>query len=155
MLNESLYFKETDFIDTIEKDVTEIFSSEEAISLFDTQIYVSSDFDAISDSLIFPCVFIDIESSSANLTHAVASQAQQYSDFILTFEIYSKQVKDITPAKATKLIAEFLIKNLQQKYNLFVLSSNRPLPNLDITISRRMVSFRGTINNQTFMVYSG
>ena len=44
--------------------------------------------------------------------------------------------------------------SFQQKYNLLIMSSNRPLPNIDDTIARRQITFTGTINNANHMIYS-
>lgn len=150
----SLYFQENEILQTLESDLTEIFSTEEAISLFGTQVDVRSEYDDISEDLTFPCVLISFDTSSAVDIRATSSQPQQFTEFVLVFEVFSKGINDYTPTVATRLVSEYLIKNIQQKYSLLRMTSNRYLPNIDDSVSRKQVTFMGVINNETHMIYS-
>ena len=57
----SLYFQENKILQTLESDLIEIFSTEEAISLFGTQVDVRSEYDDISEDLTLRCVLISFD----------------------------------------------------------------------------------------------
>ena len=150
----SLYFQENDIIQTLENDLIEIFSVDEAVEKFGTQVDIRSEYDDISEDLTFPCILISFDDSSAVDDRATSSQPQQFTSFVFVFEIYSKGIKEYTPTVATRLVSEYLIQKLQQKYSLLRMTSNRSLPNIDDSVSRKQVTFMGVINNETHMIYS-
>ena len=150
----SLYFQENDIIQTLENDLIEIFSVDEAVEKFGTQVDIRSEYDDISEDLTFPCILISFDDSSAVDDKSTSSQPQQFTSFVLVFEIYSKGIKEYTPTVATRLVSEYLIQKLQQKYSLLRMTSNRSLPNIDDSVSRKQVTFMGVINNETHMIYS-
>lgn len=150
----SLYFQENEIIHIFENDLNDIFSTDEAIDLFGTQIEIRSEYDNISDNLSLPCILISIDDSNAVDTRATSTQSQEFTAFTLVFDVFSNGVKDLTPTVSLRLISEYLIKNIQQKYNLLRMTSNRYLPNLDDTISRKQITFYGVINNYNHSIYS-
>ena len=101
----SLYFQENEILQTLESDLAEIFSTDEAIELFGTQVDVRSEYDDISEDLTFPCVLISFDTSSAVDIRATSSQPQQFTEFVLVFEVFSKGINDYTPTVATRLVS--------------------------------------------------
>lgn len=150
----SLYFQENEILQTLESDLTEIFSTDEAVSLFGTQVDIRSEYDDISEDLTFPCILISFDDSSAVDERATSSQPQQFTSFVLAFEIFSKAIKEYTPTVATRLVSEYLIQKVQQKYSLLRITANRYLPNIDDSVARKQITFMGVINNETHMIYS-
>ena len=150
----SLYFQESEIIKKFEDDLNEIFSTEEAIELFGSTIEIRSEYDDISNDLSFPCILISFDDFGTADEYSTSEQVQQFTSFVLLFEIFAKGIKELTPTATIRLISEYLTKHFQQKYKLLVMSSNRPLPNIDDTIARRQITFTGTINNANHMIYS-
>ena len=152
--NGSLYFQESEIIKKFEDDLIEIFSTDEAMELFGTSFEIRSEYDDISNDLSFPCILISFDDFGTAETYSTSEQVQQFTSFVLLFEIYAKGIDDKTPTATIRLISEYLTRKFQEKYNLLIMSSNRPLPNIDDTIARRQITFTGTLNNQNHMIYS-
>lgn len=150
----SLYFQENEIILSLENMLNEIFSTDESIEKFGTTVDIRSEYDNISDDLSFPCILISFDDYSADTDRATSTQPQNFTSFVLVFEVFAKSTSMLTPTAVLRQVAEYLIQNLQQKFPLLSLSSNRSLPNLDDTISRRQITFLGKINNETHMIYS-
>ena len=65
-----------------------------------------------------------------------------------------KELNDLSLQKSSTAISEYIIKNFQLKFGCMILTQNKRLPNIDMTVARRIVTFSGKINNQTNQIYS-
>lgn len=152
MADNELYFHLLETRNAFKNDIEEIFANTDIYSVLKTEVYTLSGVNQQPTS--FPCIYIDITDSNANTRYSSSTQIQRYTDFVLTFDIYSKDLKKLNQDDSVATISEILISELQKKYHSLRMTLNRPLPNLDQTVSRWQVRFEGTMDNETNNIYS-
>ena len=141
-----------DVRNAFKKEVEDIFSNRQVYNSLQSEVFVLSGVNQQPTS--FPCIYVDISDSNASQRYSSSTQIQRYTDFTLTFDIYSKDLKKLNQDDAVIKISEILIKNFQQKFHCLIMQLNRPLPNLDQTVSRWQIRFDGTYDNETNNIYS-
>lgn len=152
MADNDLYFHLLETRNAFKQDVDSIFSVSAVFNELKTEVYTLSGVNQQPTS--FPCIYIDITDSSINNSYSSSTQIQRYTNFVVTFDIYSKDLKKLNQDDAVATISEYLISGLQKKYHSLRMTLNRPLPNLDITVSRWQVRFEGTMDNENYNIYS-
>ena len=151
----SCYFKENDILETFEEFIKDLFAKDEAKTLFpNVDFSFSTEYDYVADSVSLPAIFITIDDAVNDNGNSNSSQIQQYTRFSVSFEIFTKELNDLSLQKSSTAISEYIIKNFQLKFGCMILTQNKRLPNIDMTVARRIVTFSGKINNQTNQIYS-
>lgn len=148
----SYYFHKIDIKSNFKQVVDDIFSDTTIYEDLQTDVYTIAN--KKQERTTFPCIYIDVVSVESAYDMDSSTSIQRYSDFTISFDIYSKNLKKYAQDDAVARIAEYLIDGLQQKYNCLVLEYDRPLPNLDRTVSREQVRFTGTMDNSSNFIYS-
>lgn len=151
-MTDSYYFHKIDVKNNFKKVVEDIFNNEDIYNDLKTDVYVIAN--KKQDRTSFPCIFIDIMSVSSVERMNTSTSIQRFSDFTISFDIYSKTLKKYAQDDAATKIAEYLIDGIQKTYNCLVLEMQQPLPNLDRTVSREQVRFSGTLDNLDNNIYS-
>ena len=146
------YFHKSDIRDTFRKDLEEIFGTQEIYDKLGAEVYIVKQ--DKKQKTTFPCIYIDFPQVSANTRYSSSSAIQGYTNFTISFDIYSKDLKNIGQDDAVEQIAEILIDGLQRKYFNLTLAMDQPLPNLDETVSREQVRFSGVYDNAKNAIYS-
>lgn len=146
------YFKELESKDTFKKDLEEIFSNKDVYNELGTEVYIIAN--GKRENTTFPCIYIDFGPNSAAERHSSNTEIQHYTDFTLSFDIYSKELEKYTQDDAVIRISEILIHGIQRKYHSLLMTLNQPLPNLDSTVSRKQVRFEGTMDNKENFIYT-
>lgn len=146
------YFKELETKEAFKFDLEEIFSKADVYLDLGVEVYPIAD--GKKEKTTFPCIYIDISNSANASRYASSTEIQRYTDFTLTFDIYSKDLEKYTQDQAVAKIAEILINGIQRKYHSLILTLNQYLPNLDETVSRKQVRFEGTMDNKDNFIYS-
>lgn len=149
---ESYYFHKIDVKDNFKKVVEDIFADEDIYNDLKTDVYVIAN--KKQERTSFPCIYIDVISVSNADRMNSSTSIQRYSDFTISFDIYSKTLKKYAQDDAVTRMAEYLVSGIQKKYNCLVLEMQQPLPNLDRTVSREQVRFSGTLDNLDNNIYS-
>lgn len=146
------YFHKLDVKDTFKESLEEIFLDEEVYNELGTEVYIIGR--RQKQLPTYPCIFIDFPQNSVNTRYSSSSEIQGYTNFTISFDIYSKDLNNYTQDDAVEKIAEILIDGLQKKYFNLTLTLDQPLPNLDETISREQVRFEGVYDNSNNSIYS-
>lgn len=146
------YFKELDIRNAFRKDVEEIFADNDVIDKLGTDVYVVSG--TKKEKTTFPCIYVDVTNSSVAERHSSNTEIQHYTDFTITFDIYSKELDQYNQDDAVIVISEILIEKIQNKYHSLIITLNQQLPNLDQTVSRKQVRFEGVMDNKENFIYT-
>lgn len=146
------YFKELDVRETFKQDLEDIFLTDEVYEELGTEVYIIAS--GRHDQTTFPCIYIDITNSSTAPAYSSNTEIQGYSNFTVSFDIYSKDMEKYKQDDAVIRIAEILINGIQKKYHSLILTLNQQLPNLDNTVSRKQVRFEGVMDNRSNFIYS-
>lgn len=152
MESNKYYFKELDVRDTFKQDLEDIFSDPEVYNELDAEVYIIAS--GRKDSTTFPCIYIDIINSSVAQPYSSNTEIQMFTNFTVSFDIYSKNLEKYNQDDAVIRIAEILVKCIQKKYHSLLMTLNQPLPNIDPTVSRKQVRFEGVIDNKDNFIYS-
>lgn len=144
------YFKELEVRNAFKYDLYDIFS--DVYDELGTEVYIIAG--QKKEKTTFPCIYIDITTSSTAERYSSNTEIQHFTDFTITFDIYSKELEKYNQDDAVIKISEILINGLQRKYHSLVLTLNQPLPNLDTTVSRKQVRFEGVMDNKENCIYT-
>ena len=146
------YFKELDVRNAFIDDAKAIFADNDVIDKLGTEVYIVSG--TKKERTTFPCIYVDITNHSNAERYASNTEIQRYTDFTITFDIYSKELDQYNQDDAVIVISEILIEKIQNKYHSLILTLNQQLPNLDQTVSRKQVRFEATMDNEFNLIYS-
>ncbi len=146
------YFHTLDVREAFRADAEEIFSNEQIYEELGCEVYVLAGSNKKSTS--FPCIYTEITNAPTASEHSSNTEIQRFTDFTLTFDIYSKDLEAYNQDDAVVRLSEILVQNLQKKYHSLTVTLNQPLPNMDQTVSRWQVRFRGTFDNGNNFIYS-
>lgn len=152
METNTAYFHTLDVRNAFGADIEEIFSNEDIYDELGTEIYVISS--PRQDSTTFPCIYVDIINPTTSTQYSSNTEIQGYSNFTVSFDIYSKELETYNKDDAVMRISEYLINGIQKKYHCLTLSLNQALPNIDATVSRWQVRFTGVMDNRDNLIYS-
>lgn len=148
----TLYFHELEVRDAFRKDVEQIFSNREIKKQLGASIYVISG--TKKEDTTFPCIYVDILLPSVAEEYSSNTEIQHFTNFTISFDIYSKELDKYNQGDAVIAISQILINGIQRKYHSLTMTFNQPLPNLDQTVSRKQVRFRGVMDNKENFIYS-
>ena len=146
------YFHKLQVKEAFRISLEDIFGKNEIYDELGTEVYIIAR--NKKQMPTFPCIFIDFPQNSTSSEYSTSSEIQGYTNFTVSFDIYSKDLKNYTQDDAVERIAEILIDGLQKKYFNLRLTLDQPLPNLDETISREQVRFEGVYDNAENAIYS-
>ena len=146
------YFHTLEVRDAFRQDIETIFSDSDVYRDLGCEVYVLSGSNKKSTS--FPCIYTDITNAPTASEHSSNTEIQRFTSFTLTFDIYSKDLDSYDQDDAVTHISEILVEKLQNKYQSLTLTLNQPLPNMDQTVSRWQVRFRGMYDNSNNFIYS-
>lgn len=146
------YFKELEVRDTFKNDLEDIFLTDEVYEELGTEVYIIAS--GKQQATTFPCIYIDIIGSSTSSQYSTNTEIQGYTNFTVSFDIYSKDLEKYNQEEAVIRISEILINGLQNKYHCLIMTLNQQLPNLDSTVSRKQVRFEGVMDNRDNLIYS-
>lgn len=146
------YFHKLDVRDAFKKSLDKIFADKNIYDELGCEVYIVGR--KKKSKPTFPCIFIDFPQNSTARQYSSSTEIQGYTSFTISFDIYSKELKNYTQDDAVARIAEILIDGLQKQYFNLQLTLDQPLPNLDDTISREQVRFEGVYDNANNQIYS-
>lgn len=145
------YFKELDVRNTFKQDLEDIFLTDEVFDDLGTKVYIITE---NKQATTFPCILVSVSGNSNATNYASNTEIQRFTNFTLSFDIYSKELETYSQDDAVIKIAEILVHGIQQKYHSLIMTLNQPLPNLDASVSRKQVRFEGVMDNMNNTIYS-
>lgn len=134
--------------DTFKNDIQEIFSN-----AYDT---LQNEVDVITfneQETTYPCCLVDVLNPISAERYNDNDSTFNYIDLSLNCELYSKSLNDYNNKDAVIKLSQILINGLLTKYPTLVVTRNDNAPFRD-DVSRRVVSFRCTYDNDKNRVYS-
>lgn len=146
------FFKELVFKSNVAKILNNFFKKEEVINEIGKEVLFKTQKN--KNLPTYPCVFISIINNTNNTKYATPEDGQRYTDLIIQFEVFSKELPNYTKEDATTLVGEKLIEGFCTELSLVDVTLNQPMPNIDETISRRMIQISCTIDNYENKIYA-
>lgn len=150
----SLIFNGEVVMNEVKKVIKETFKSDEWIELFDgNEVKVITRQERTSDK--FPVISLNIIDDFPYTKTRDSKQISNHTQFTLRITIYNKEskTKKLDREIVSRRISNAIIQKLQMKFG-YSHSYNQLVPNEDITIARRVISYTQVIDNRTYAIYN-
>lgn len=150
----SLIFDGELVLKEVKKLIKEIFKTDEWVELFDgNEAKVITTQERTSDK--FPVISLNIIDDNPYTITRDSRQISNHTQFTLRVTIYNKEskAKKLDREIVSRRIANAIIQKLQMKLG-YSHGYNQLVPNEDITIARRIISYTQVIDNRTYAIYN-
>lgn len=137
----------------IKKLIQKAFKSDEWYTLFDNNdLQILTYQERVADK--FPTIIINIVDDFPYLRTRDSNQISNHTQFTLRITIYNKNSKSkkLNREIVSRKIADNIIYTLQSELG-YIYNANQLIPNEDIDVCRRVISYSVIIDNKTFDIY--
>lgn len=149
----TLTFNGQRVMDQVKKLIQKSFKTDEWYELFDNNdLEIITYQERVSDR--FPIITINIIDDYPYLTSRDSNQISNHTQFSLRITIYNKNSisKKLNREIVSRKIADQIIYTLQSELG-YIYESNQLVPNEDVDICRRIISYSLIIDNKTYNIY--